>query len=69
MAHLNEEANNKFLRGDALSDDDLRNLINFYGQCVHDLGQLGKEFDLAYKECRRCHDRLKDYQQARRERR
>lgn len=36
---LNQQANEKFLRGDALSDNELHNLICFYDNITSQLGQ------------------------------
>jgi hypothetical protein len=61
------EANTKFLRGKALSDEELNSLCNFYKGLLDSVGQLGIEFFLFEKELHSRYARLKDFKLARKD--
>lgn len=65
---LNTDANERFSRGDAITDDELRGLLAFYERSAHMMEQLGAEFKLATNELRNRLYTLQCFQQARRER-
>jgi hypothetical protein len=54
------------MKGDALSDEELKSLSDFYLDMVIALGELGCEFTLAEYECRRRLKTLEGFSYARR---
>jgi len=68
MTSLNKEANEAFLRGDAISDDELRSLLTFYERSVHMMEQLGIQFRNTTNTLLSRLRTLQSYQDARRER-
>jgi len=67
MTHLNQEAYQKFKHGDGLTDDELRNLLNFHEDTLAQLDQLGAEYRLAANAIRDHLFVLKSFQRARKE--
>lgn len=60
------EANNKFLIGDAISDEELKLLIHSYSSMVSTLEAFNeRRFDLFENEMRRRLNRLDDMKEAR----
>ena len=59
---MNKEANEKFLEGDGIDDEELDNLLCFYRELEKYLLELGPEFKLAQKEVTDRFIRLKTYE-------
>lgn len=61
-----KEANKKYEDGDGIDDMELAALIDHYTKGIRFLEQLGPEFGLALKECRRRLLNFEDFRRARR---
>ena len=62
------EANEKFLIGDPIDDQELSALLRFYEGMCRGLAFLDGHFHLAWGECNRRRNTLEDYQRARKSR-
>ena len=68
MFKLNQDANDRFLVGDPIDDEELQNPLSFYKELEAGLEQLGKEFKLPRKEVTFQRQKLESYKQAREKR-
>lgn len=62
---LDQEANEKFRRGESITNEELNGLLEFYSQADMLVEQLGPEFSFASKELHNRHLRLQTYKAAR----
>lgn len=60
-----KQANEKFLIGDAIDDQELRALLQFYNEMEAGLDFLGDRFYYQWNEIRRRRDLLEDFRRAR----
>lgn len=65
MTPLNNLANDRFLKGDPIADEELLDLLEFYTEMMVQLTYLGPMFHLANKEIIERRQRLESYARAR----